>query len=76
MDRPWTSSTSRSLTSTSQTASSWATWLYQHVAQAYLELGDSYRQDADEAERRARREELEQAAERLRAEALEREGKK
>lgn len=51
-------------------------WLYQHVAQAYLQLGDSYRKDADAAERQAREQELEAAAARLRAEAVNREGGK
>ncbi|MCK5943629.1 MAG: hypothetical protein KAI24_16725 [Planctomycetes bacterium] len=51
-------------------------WLYQHVAQAYLELGDSYRKDADAAERMARERELEEAAARLRAEAFEQGGGK
>ncbi len=50
-------------------------WLYQHVAQAYLELGDSYRQDANAAEQRARDQELKEAAARLRAEAERRSGK-
>ena len=44
-------------------------WLHQHVAEAYLQLGDSYRQQANDAAERARVAELEQAAERLRAEA-------
>ena len=51
-------------------------WLYQHVAQAYLQLGDSYRKDADAAERQAREQDLEAAAARLRAEAVNREGGK
>tara|TARA_R110002072_G_scaffold174303_4_gene329469 strand:- start:83092 stop:84063 length:972 start_codon:yes stop_codon:yes gene_type:complete len=46
------------------------TWLYQHVAQAYLQLGDSYRKDADAADEAARRKELNDAAARLRAEAI------
>ncbi len=50
-------------------------WLYQHVAQAYLELGDSYRKDANEAEQSARDQELKEAAARLRAEAERRGGK-
>ena len=44
-------------------------WLYQHVARAYLQLGDSYRMAADEAQRQADREEVEAAAARLRVEA-------
>jgi tetratricopeptide (TPR) repeat protein len=44
-------------------------WLYKHVAEAYLQLGDSYRQQANDAAERARVRELEQNAERLRAEA-------
>lgn len=44
-------------------------WLSKHVAEAYLQLGDSYRQDADDAGERARRDELQRAAEKLRAEA-------
>ncbi|MEZ6036260.1 MAG: hypothetical protein R3F29_02185 [Planctomycetota bacterium] len=46
-------------------------WLYKHVAQAYLELGDSYRRDADAAAEIARRKELEEAATRLRNETIE-----
>ena len=45
-------------------------WLYQHVAQAYLQLGDSYRSDADQAAEAARLIELKAATARLRAEAL------
>lgn len=45
-------------------------WLYKHVAEAYLQLGDSYRQDAAAAAEQARRRELEDLATRLRAEAL------
>ncbi|MFT4513259.1 MAG: hypothetical protein ACI89X_002807 [Planctomycetota bacterium] len=44
--------------------------LYQHVAQAYLELGDSYRKDADIAAEAVRHKELNDAASRLRAEAI------
>lgn len=44
-------------------------WLYKHVAEAYLQLGDSYRQDAAAAAERAHRLELERMAEQLRAEA-------
>lgn len=51
-------------------------WLYQHVAQAYLELGNSYREDAAAGARAARARALQQAAERVRAEALEREEKR
>jgi len=51
-------------------------WLYQHVAQAYLELGNSYREDAAAGARAARAHALQQAAERVRAEALEREEKR
>lgn len=46
------------------------TWLYQHVAEAYLQLGDSYRKDADRAAELARRKELDEAAARLRSEAI------
>jgi hypothetical protein len=46
-------------------------WLYQHVAQAYLELGDSYRRDADAAAEQARLRDLQETAARLRAEAME-----
>lgn len=45
-------------------------WLYQHVAQAYLQLGDSYRSDADQAAEAARLVDLKAATARLRAEAL------
>lgn len=51
-------------------------WLYQHVAQAYLELGDSYREDAASGARAARALELEAAVAAVRAEALEREEKR
>jgi len=44
-------------------------WLTKHVAEAYLQLGDSYRMDADDATERARRQELIEATERLRGEA-------
>lgn len=44
-------------------------WLYKHVAEAYLQLGDSYRREADDAAERARVQELEETAARLRAEA-------
>jgi hypothetical protein len=46
-------------------------WLYKHVAEAYLQLGDSYRREADDAAERARVQELEETAARLRAEAIE-----
>lgn len=52
------------------------TWLYQHVAQAYLELGDSYRKDADVGAEAARLAELNAATARLRAEALKQEAPK
>jgi hypothetical protein len=45
------------------------TSLYKHVAEAYLQLGDSYRNQANEAAERQRLQELEAAAARLRAEA-------
>ncbi len=51
-------------------------WLYKHVAEAYLQLGDSYRQEANTAEERERLRALEAVATRLRAEALQgKEGK-
>jgi len=46
------------------------TWLYQHVAEAYLQLGDSYRKEANEAAERARLQELQDTAARLREQAL------
>jgi hypothetical protein len=49
--------------------------LYKHVAEAYLQLGDSYRQQADVAAEQARLQELKLYGERLRAEALQAEGK-
>lgn len=52
------------------------TSLYQHVAQAYLQLGDSYRKDADIADEVVRRKELNDAAARLRAEAIKARGGK
>ena len=52
------------------------TWLYQHVAQAYLELGDSYRKDADSAAEVQRLKELDEATARLRAEAMKKEAPK
>lgn len=51
-------------------------YLYHHVAQAYLELGDSYRQDADAGARAARDKELREAAAQLKREAVSREGGK
>ena len=47
--------------------------LYAYLAQAYLELGDSYREDAAAGARAARIQEMKEAAARLRAEALRRE---
>lgn len=44
-------------------------WLYKHVAEAYLQLGDSYRLQANEAAERVRLEELERTAAELRARA-------
>ena len=44
-------------------------WLYKHVAEAYLQLGDSYRLEADAAAEQARLEELQRTAEALRAKA-------
>lgn len=44
-------------------------WLYQHVARAYLQLGDSYRMDADAVEAKLRQQQLEEIAAQLRAEA-------
>lgn len=44
-------------------------WLYKHVAEAYLQLGDSYRLEADAAADRARKRELEELALRLREQA-------
>ena len=52
------------------------TWLYQHVAQPYLELGDSYRKDADSAAEVQRLKELDEATARLRAEAMKKEAPK
>lgn len=46
------------------------TWLYKHVAEAYLQLGDSYRKEADDAAERARLQELQETAARLREQAL------
>ncbi len=42
-------------------------WLYKHVAEAYLQLGDSYRAEAEEAAERQRLRELEENAALLRA---------
>lgn len=44
-------------------------WLYKHVAEAYLELGDSYRKQADDAAESARLRELQETAARLREQA-------
>lgn len=49
--------------------------LYKHVAEAFLQLGDSYRQQADVAAEQARLQELKLYGERLRAEAIQAEGK-
>ncbi len=48
--------------------------LYRHVAEAYLKLGDSYRQEAQQADTAARAEELRALHERLRLQASESEG--
>jgi hypothetical protein len=45
-------------------------WLQKHVAEAYLQLGDSYRLQADVAAEAARIAELEATNARLRAEAI------
>ena len=50
-------------------------WLYKHVAEAYLQLGDSYRQEADAAADRARQRELEELALRLREQAAQEKNK-
>jgi len=52
------------------------TWLYKHVAEAYLQLGDSYRNEANQAAEKQRLQELEENAARLRAERLGRQGGK
>jgi len=44
--------------------------LYRHVAEAYLKLGDSYRQEAEQSAAEARRRELEQMREQLRRQAI------
>jgi tetratricopeptide (TPR) repeat protein len=49
--------------------------LYKHVAEAYLQLGDSYRQQANAAAEQVRLEELRRTAERLQQEALQAEEK-
>ncbi|MCU0867416.1 MAG: hypothetical protein MUC36_26835 [Planctomycetes bacterium] len=49
--------------------------LYKHVAEAYLQLGDSYRQQADLGAEQARLQELRLTSEKLRAEAVQAEGK-
>ncbi|HEX5051925.1 MAG TPA: hypothetical protein VFZ65_09150 [Planctomycetota bacterium] len=51
-------------------------WLYKHVAEAYLQLGDSYRNQANAAEEQARLEQLQQAAARLREQDKGAEGRK
>lgn len=51
-------------------------WLHKHVAEAYLQLGDSYRIEANTAAEAARLAEIERTAELLRARALEKEGGK
>ena len=43
--------------------------LYKHVAEAYLQLGDSYRSQANAAAEQQRLKELEENAARLRAQA-------
>ena len=50
--------------------------LYPHLVQSYLELGDSYREDAAAGAHAARTREMKAAAARLRAEALSREEKR
>ena len=50
--------------------------LYPHLVQSYLELGDSYREDAAAGARAARTRQMQAAAARLRAEALSREEKR
>jgi tetratricopeptide (TPR) repeat protein len=45
-------------------------WLYKHVAEAYLQLGDSYRLQANAAAERARLDELERTAAALKERAL------
>lgn len=51
------------------------TWLHRHVAEAYLQLGDSYRAEANQAAEQQRLRELEATEARLRAEAIERGGR-
>ncbi len=51
-------------------------WLYKHVAEAYLQLGDSYRQQANAAAEAARLKELEETAAALRAERAQGEERK
>lgn len=46
------------------------TWLYKHVAEAYLQLGDSYRLEANQAAEQERVRVLEENAARLRAQRL------
>ena len=50
--------------------------LYPHLIKSYLELGDSYREDAAAGARAARTREMKAAAARLRAESLSREEKR
>ena len=45
--------------------------LYRHVAEAYLELGDSYRNEAEKGDAAARERELEQVREQLKKRAME-----
>ncbi len=42
-------------------------WLYKHVAEAYLQLGDSYRVQANAAAEQARLQEMEETSKKLRA---------
>jgi len=51
-------------------------WLYKHVAEAWLQLGDSYRLEANAASEEARLRELEETAEALRTQSAGREGGK
>ena len=52
------------------------TWLYKHVAQAYLQLGDSYRLEANQAAEQERVRQLEESAAALRAERFGKQGGK
>jgi hypothetical protein len=49
--------------------------LYRHVAEAYLKLGDSYRQEAEQADARAQQADLQQLREKLRQQAAGGDGK-